>query len=194
MLRAVIFDCFGVLYIDASRHFFENHVPQYEKLWPELMQLTKASDYGLISQDDLVDGVVELTGAERAFVAVNIRGVHERNHALLHYAKTLRDTKKLGMLSNIGPGAMDSFFTPSERKQLFDAVVLSGEVGMTKPHPAIFTLMAEQLGVAPHECVMIDDIEENCAGADAAGMKAIKYDTNAQIKRELNLLLEGNRA
>lgn len=192
MIRAVIFDCFGVLYLDASKHFYETHIPNYEKLWPELMQLTKASDYGLITQDELVDGVVELTGAERAFVADNIRGMHRRNQKLLEYAEGLRSSVKLGMLSNIGPGAMDSFFTPSERERLFDAVVLSGDVGMTKPHPAIFRLMAERLGVSPHDCVMIDDIEENCAGADAAGMKAIKYDSNAQVERELGALLEEN--
>lgn len=194
MLRAVIFDCFGVLYLDASKHFYETHVPNYEVLWPELMQLTKASDYGLITQDELVDGVVELTGAKPAFVAANIRGVHKRNQALLDYAEQLRETYRLGMLSNIGPGAMDSFFSLEEREQLFDAVVLSGDVGMTKPHPAIFALMAERLGVSPHQCVMIDDIEENCAGADAAGMKAIKYDSNTQVKHDIQQLLGDRRA
>lgn len=194
MLRAVIFDCFGVLYLDASKHFYETHIPNYEALWPELMQLTKASDYGLITQDELIDGVVDLTGAERAFVSDNIRGMHQRNSKLLTYAENLRGSHKLGMLSNIGPGAMDSFFTPKERQHLFDAVVLSGDVGMTKPHPAIFQLMAMRLDVSPHECVMIDDIEENCAGADAAGMKAIKYESNAQVKRELNHLLGARHA
>lgn len=194
MLRAVIFDCFGVLYLDASKHFYETHIPNYEVLWPELMQLTKASDYGLITQDELVDGVVELTGAKREFVADNIRGVHRRNQALLEYAEELRGSYHLGMLSNIGPGAMDSFFAPEERERLFDAVVLSGDVGMTKPHPAIFALMAERLGVSPHECVMIDDIEENCGGADAAGMKAVKYDTNTQVERDLARLLGAARA
>lgn len=190
MITAVIFDCFGVLYLDASKHFYEHHIPQYEKLWPQLMELNKQSDYGLITQDELVDGVVELTGAERDFVADNIRGVHQRNEKLLEFAESLRPKYKLGMLSNIGPGAMDSFFSPRERDELFDAVILSGDVGVVKPNPAIYELMAEQLSVSTRECVMIDDIEDNCAGADAAGMRAIHYRSNPQVKRDLAELLE----
>lgn len=189
MIRAIIFDCFGVLYLDASRHFYEHNIPNYEALLPQLLELEKASDYGLISFDELVDGVAELTGAEREFVAANIRGVHKCNHTLLEYAENLRRDYKLGMCSNISPGAMDAFFAPDERDELFDVVVLSGDVGMVKPNPAIFRLVAERLECDPRECIMIDDIEENCSGADAAGMRTIHYQSNTQMMRELTALI-----
>ena len=191
MIRGIIFDCFGVLYLDASRHFYEHHVPDYERLRPELMNLNKAYDYGLLSQDELDQAVSDLTGLGLPFVSEHIQGVHRRNQQLLDYAQTLRPQYKIGMLSNIGIGAMDTFFTSTERKELFDAVVLSGEESLTKPHPRIFELTAERLGLQPHECVMIGDIEENCSGADAAGMKAILYQSNAQVKAELKKLLGG---
>ena len=194
MIKAIIFDCFGVLYLDASRHFYEHHVPGYEKLLPELLQLNKASDYGLISDGELVDGVVDLTGVDRSFVAKHIRGEHRRNDTLINYAESLRDRYLLGMCSNIAPGAMESFFSQKERKELFDAVVLSGEVGIVKPSPVIFELMAEKLDVSPSECVMIDDIEDNCSGADAAGMVAIHYQNNTQLIRELEKLLAQDEA
>jgi len=54
---------------------------------------------------------------------------------------------------------MDDFFSATERAQFFDAVVLSGEENLTKPHPHIFELVAARLGLRPDECVMIDDIE-----------------------------------
>lgn len=190
MIRAIIFDCFGVLYIDSSRHLYEHHVPNYEQLWPQLMELNKASDYGLITRDEYIDSVAELTGADRAFIVENINGIHKPNQKLLEYAESLRSRFKLGMCSNIGPGGMDSFFSPQERQKLFDAVVLSGDVGMVKPNPAIFRLMAERLNVEPRECIMIDDIEENCSGADAAGMHAIQYVTNAQIRRDLAAMVK----
>lgn len=190
MIRAIIFDCFGVLYIDSSRHFYEHHIPNYEQLWPQLMELNKASDYGLITRDEYIDSVAELTGADRAFIVENINGIHKPNQKLLEYAEGLRSRFKLGMCSNIGPGGMDSFFSPQERQKLFDAVVLSGDVGMVKPNPAIFRLMAERLNVEPRECIMIDDIEENCSGADAAGMHAIQYVTNAQIRRDLAAMVK----
>jgi HAD superfamily hydrolase (TIGR01509 family) len=59
--------------------------------------------------------------------------------------------------------------------ELFDAVVISGEVGLHKPQPAIFLLGAERIGVEPADCVFVDDLRENCAGAEAVGMTAILH-------------------
>jgi epoxide hydrolase-like predicted phosphatase len=58
---------------------------------------------------------------------------------------------------------------------MFDAVVISGEVGLNKPEPEIFRLGAERLGVPPEECVFVDDLRENCEGAEAVGMTAILH-------------------
>jgi putative hydrolase of the HAD superfamily len=190
VIRGIIFDCFGVLYVDASRYFYEHHVVDYQRLQPELLSLNKAYDYGLLSQKELDQAVSDLTGLDLPFVSEHIQGIHKRNQNLLEYSQILRRTHKVGMLSNIGVGAMDAFFSPTERKELFDAAVLSGEESMAKPNPHIFELTAQRLGLLPHECVMIDDLEENCAGADAAGMRAILYQSNAQVKAELKILLE----
>jgi putative hydrolase of the HAD superfamily len=54
--------------------------------------------------------------------------------------------------------------------ELFDAVVISCEVGMRKPDEAIFRHAADLLGLAPQECVFIDDIEHNVRAAEAIGM------------------------
>jgi putative hydrolase of the HAD superfamily len=189
VIRGIIFDCFGVLYVDASRYFYEHHVEQYATLQPELLSLNKAYDYGLLTQRELDQAVSDLTGLDLPFVSEHIQGVHKRNEKLLEYAEELRKNYKIGMLSNIGIGAMDDFFNPTERAQFFDAVVLSGEESLTKPHPHIFELTAERLGLTPGECVMIDDVEENCRGADAAGMKTILFQSNAQVKAELDILL-----
>ena len=59
--------------------------------------------------------------------------------------------------------------------QLFDAVVISADVGLHKPQPEIYLLAAERLGEAPERCVFVDDLRENCAGAEAVGMAAILH-------------------
>jgi epoxide hydrolase-like predicted phosphatase len=59
--------------------------------------------------------------------------------------------------------------------ELFDGVVISGEVGLHKPEPEIFRLGAERIGLPPEECVFVDDLKENCAGAEAIGMIAILH-------------------
>lgn len=55
----------------------------------------------------------------------------------------------------------------------FDEVVLSEDVGIRKPDPAIFHLTCERLGVEPSECVFADDTEENLKAALDLGMTIV---------------------
>jgi len=59
--------------------------------------------------------------------------------------------------------------------ELFDAVVISAEVGLHKPQPEIYRLAAERLEVEPSDCIFVDDLKENCEGAEAIGMTAIRH-------------------
>lgn len=189
MIKAVVFDCFGVLYVDATHHFYEQHIQEYDRLRPQLSDLNRAYDIGLLTQAMLNQQVADLAGLDVAFVAEHIQGVHQRNQALLDYSQSLRSTYKVGMLSNIGIDGMNSFFSSDERKQLFDAVVLSSEVRLVKPDPQIYEVMAARLGVLPEECVMIDDISVNVAGAQQVGMHGVVYQTNEQTMRDIRQVL-----
>jgi epoxide hydrolase-like predicted phosphatase len=95
-----------------------------------------------------------------------------------------------GLISNSWGGAS---YDRVEVDDLFDAVVISGEVGLHKPEPEIFRLGAERLGVAPEECVFVDDLRENCEGAEAVGMTAILHrgpdGTIPELERLLGLEL-----
>jgi putative hydrolase of the HAD superfamily len=72
---------------------------------------------------------------------------------------------------------------------LFDTVVLSGEVGMRKPEKEIFLHAAETLGLAPAECVFIDDMEANVAAAQACGMTGVLHtETAGTAKARQDLL------
>ena len=55
--------------------------------------------------------------------------------------------------------------------------MISGELGLHKPQPEIYRLAAERLEVAPAACVFVDDLQENCEGAEAVGMTAIRHRT-----------------
>ena len=73
--------------------------------------------------------------------------------------------------------------------ELFEAIVISGDVGMHKPEPAIYMLGAERLGLQTEECVFVDDLRENCQGAEAVGMTALLHRGAAQTVPELEHLL-----
>jgi epoxide hydrolase-like predicted phosphatase len=74
-------------------------------------------------------------------------------------------------------------------RELFDAVVISGEVGLHKPQPEIFRLTADRLAVDPGACVFVDDLRENVEGAEGIGMTAILHrDAEATVNRLEHLL------
>jgi epoxide hydrolase-like predicted phosphatase len=60
--------------------------------------------------------------------------------------------------------------------ELFDAVVISGEVGMRKPEPEIFQHAAELIGLPPAACVFVDDVEANIVAAQACGMTGVHHE------------------
>jgi putative hydrolase of the HAD superfamily len=94
---------------------------------------------------------------------------------------------RTGLVSNsLGSGRYDRQAFP----ELFDGVVISGEVGLHKPQPEIFRLGAESIGLEPEYCVFVDDLRENCEGAEAVGMTAILHRGADTTLSELERLLE----
>jgi putative hydrolase of the HAD superfamily len=57
---------------------------------------------------------------------------------------------------------------------LFDHIIESSKAGVRKPDPKIYLMMCEALGVAPDDCVYLDDLGINCKPAAGLGMTAIK--------------------
>jgi putative hydrolase of the HAD superfamily len=73
--------------------------------------------------------------------------------------------------------------------ELFDGVVISGEVGLRKPAPEIYALGAEHIGVEPAECVFVDDLPHNLAPAAELGMAAVHHVSAENTIPELERLL-----
>jgi putative hydrolase of the HAD superfamily len=95
----------------------------------------------------------------------------------------------VGMLSNMVPSWEEHWRRMVPVADLFDAIVSSYQVGVRKPDAGIFHLAAERAGTAPERCVLVDDLEVNCAGARAAGWHAVHFRDAAQAASELTLLL-----
>jgi putative hydrolase of the HAD superfamily len=71
---------------------------------------------------------------------------------------------------------------------MFDAIVISGEVGLRKPEPEIYRYAAGQLNLPPEECVFVDDLKHNVAGAQAIGMTGIHHTSYEDTRKELERL------
>ena len=79
----------------------------------------------------------------------------------------------------------------SDWQEMFDAVVISGEVGMRKPEPGIFELALRRIGLLAGECVFIDDMAHNVDAAQQAGLAGIVHRTFDETAAELELLFPG---
>jgi epoxide hydrolase-like predicted phosphatase len=75
--------------------------------------------------------------------------------------------------------------------EMFDTVVISGEVGMRKPEPEIFELALLRIGLPAEVCVFIDDMEPNIAAARQAGLAGIVHRSFAETAAELEALFPG---
>jgi len=67
----------------------------------------------------------------------------------------------------------------------FDDYVLSYEVGVMKPDPGIYREAIKRADGRASECVFVDDVEENVAGARSEGMDAFRFESAGQLIREL---------
>lgn len=96
----------------------------------------------------------------------------------------------VGLLSNMPPAWDEHWRRMVEADAVFDDVLLSAEVGLRKPQPAIFTLAAARCGRPAAHCVLVDDLAGNCAAAERAGWRAVHFeDTSVAIAELTELLL-----
>ena len=66
-----------------------------------------------------------------------------------------------------------------------DGYLFSYEIHKVKPNPEIYEALYERYGLNPAECLFIDDLKENIAGARATGMDGIVFESIDQLKTEL---------
>ncbi|MGV3512907.1 MAG: HAD-IA family hydrolase [Novosphingobium sp.] len=104
---------------------------------------------------------------------------------------------RLGCITNNvtaghGAGLARSADAHDELEQIFarfEHVIESSKAGVRKPDPRIYLMMCEALGLAPAECVYLDDLGINCKPAAALGMRAIKVTSGEQALADLGQTL-----
>ncbi|HEY5442226.1 MAG TPA: HAD-IA family hydrolase [Candidatus Saccharimonadales bacterium] len=189
MIRAIVFDCFGVFYADPVFAYMHDPSTPLDKAGA-LHQLDIQAAHGNISKSAFVKQASVLLGLPTKEIQQRFFEGTARNQQLINFAQELRSKYKIALLSNIGGDMMGGFFDLSEQEKLFDTVVLSGNVGIAKPDPKIFELVCRRLGVSLEEAVMVDDVLDYIAAARKLGMQGICYEEFDQFKAELVAIIE----
>lgn len=187
MIKAIVFDCFGVLASDGWLPFRTRHFGENAELLEEATSLNKQVDAGLADYDDFIHAVAALADVTEATARQEIES-NVPDAQLFEYIRPLKAEYKIGMLSNAGANWLDKMFTPNQTA-LFDAVVLSYELGIVKPDARMYEAIASRLGVLPEECVFIDDQPRYLIGAQDIGMQTVLYENFEQFKTALEKLL-----
>lgn len=123
-----------------------------------LRELLADGGHAIDDRTDLLEGM---------FAAMQPAG------GLWELTATVRDRGvRTGLLSNSwGFGAY-----PFDRLAThFDELILSGQVGLRKPDPAIYQLAAERVGVIASACVFVDDLARNVEVATELGMVGVHH-------------------
>jgi len=110
---------------------------------------------------------------------------------LLDEIRKLRKQYKTAMLSNAWSEARDFLTKDFPCLEPFDIAIFSAEVKLVKPHPEIYLLMLNKLGINPGEAVFFDDFPENIAAAEKIGIHAFRFETREQSLTELDRILSG---
>lgn len=110
---------------------------------------------------------------------VNPEGLLERmfggisaNHAM---REVVRDASSGGWRTAILSNAWGIAYDEADLLQVVDVLLLSDVIGLRKPDPAAYFEAAESLGVAPSDCVFVDDLKRNVEGAQSVGMRGVLY-------------------
>lgn len=189
MIRAIVFDCFGVILTDALSVICADVEERDPHAAIKIRSLIHAANKGIIDPEESSQRVSQLLGVSIDDYRNQIRNGELRDQKLLDFIKTLRPKYKTAILSNITQGGLQRRFPDDELSQYFDVVVASGEIGFAKPEKQAYQITAERLGVNLAECVFTDDRQPYCDAAVEAGMSALLYTDFPRFRKELQSVL-----
>jgi putative hydrolase of the HAD superfamily len=151
---------------------------------PEALTLLRRLETGSISEDEFERGFGEMLGLKNheRLIDSMFAGMSPDEEMLSAVRELRRRGVHTGLISN--SWSLDHY-DRRLLKELFEVVVILGEVHLHKPQPEIYLLAAERLGVEPRACLFVDDLRENCEGAEAVGMTAIRHRSTDETRERL---------
>ncbi len=194
-IHTVVFDIGNVLIEYDPRHLYRQFFDDQDALMEHFLENVCTSAW-VLEQDrgrSWVDGVAALS-AEHPECGELIRAFDERWHDMVPgeipgTPEILGELKERGVpvyaLSNF---SREKYRSSQERFPffgLFDGLVVSAEVGLVKPDPAIWHLLLERYGLDPAGVLYIDDLAENVAVAERLGMVTHHFSGAAKLRSDL---------
>ena len=194
-IRAVLFDLGGVIvrteYQAPRQRLAERFGMDYEDIEKIVFgggangSAARAS-VGEITEDEHwqnVMKILKLPGGDYKDIQKEFFGGDVVDRTLIHFVRSLKPKYKTGLISNAWSG-LRQYMIREKFDDAFDSIVISAEVGVTKPSAKIYQFALDQLGVKPKEALFVDDFIENIEACEKLGMQGIHFtDPESAIKQ-----------
>lgn len=103
----------------------------------------------------------------------------------------VRDLRALGIRVGLLSNSWGNTYPRTQLEELFDDIVISGEVGLRKPNADIYELALARLDVPAHRTAFVDDAEPNIEGAAAMRMRGVLHADPSTTRAALARLVPG---
>jgi putative hydrolase of the HAD superfamily len=195
MIRAVISDLGRVVLWFDNNLFLRKLAERAGRPFEEVkaivhgdLALIRAFDKGAVTPAGFLERVTSAVGADMSYA--DFYAIYNDIFTpVLPVIDVLGRVKAAGyktlLLSNTDPERFGFVRRRFPEILFFDDYVLSYELKLLKPEPAIYLAAAAKAGCRPDECVLIDDMEENVKGAAAAGLAGIRYQPGTDLAAAL---------
>ena len=200
-IKSIVFDVGGVLVRtenQAGRRQLEKRfgMAEYDVDWLVFnTEAAAASTIGQLESDavwQLVQKRLDLSEKELAeFIELFWQG-DVFDQALFDFLISLRPNYITGILSNAWKGAREVLVNKYGiiEGENVDHVLVSSELGLAKPDPAIYHQLRETVGVDFDEILFVDDFSKNIAAAKALGINTIHYRTGSNPINQIKSMLD----
>jgi len=197
-IKAVVFDMGGVLLDWNPRHLYRQIFADEDAMERFLTELDLIA-WNVANHDSgarpLADSTAELAGRHPEY-ATELAAWSERYHEMvggpiegsLELLAELRGRVPLYLLSNVPREPIERLRRDWPFFAWFDGQVVSAEEGLIKPDPRLYQVLLDRYGLAPEATVFIDDMAYNVDAAAALGIRAIRFESAPQLRRDLRRL------
>jgi beta-phosphoglucomutase len=195
MIKAVIFDLDGVLVDTAKYHFLA-----WKKLANSLgITFTEKDNEQLkgVSRMESLEYILKLGRYESSQVEkerfcalknsmyIDFISDLDENALLPGSIKLLSSLRESGIKIALGSASKNALpvLTSTNILQYFDAIADGNSTKKSKPDPEVFLIASENLGLNPHECVVIEDSIKGIEAAIAGGFKSIGIGNEVDLNK-----------
>ena len=136
-------------------------------------------DRGGLSHDDAIVHFAKTTGLSTDDTRALIHATRESLAPIAGTVRLVEDLARAGvhlyLLSNMPASTFEFLVQRHSFFSHFKYLVISGQILLIKPDPAIFSHLVEKTGIVPAESVFIDDLPKNVVAARGCGFEAIQF-------------------